>query len=633
MLRPSLLAIAAPTTPKKGGSVNTSRNIGIWIGAGVALLFAWPAWAEGGRVDCQGCHEKAVHASAYEASAHKDLACTACHVRDEAVPLAAANTEACVATFKGTDCARCHAKAVKEHQGSVHNGKRLPIDCARCHANIHTIQPHKTDKLAIVETCSECHTHESPYFESVHYLALKKGHKDAPTCTDCHCLHAIAKIDNDAKGRDFHTKACLKCHDDTEMMERNKVTTIAGPTYFNSFHGKNVQLGYPEKVAGCADCHTAHEVRKADDPKASVNKANLVDTCGKCHTSAGASFAQYAPHAEDGDKKKYPALYWTRIAMQGLLIGTFLFFWLHSLLWALRSFVERQRKPRVEGHVAAVGTQKVYRRFQAKHIALHLVVVTSFLTLALTGLPLKFHGTGWGKMLMDTFGGAVRARTIHHAAAVVTFGYFLVAIGMSIRFLLTKENGKRRIFSRLVGPDSLFPNLRDWRDLKAMFRWFFFAGPKPTFERWTYWEKFDFMAVFWGMFAIGGSGLLLWFPVFFSGFVPGWMFNIATIVHSDEALLATGFIFTVHFFNTHFRPEKFPMDPVIFNGRVSEEEMREERGDQLARYEAEGITPTFEEKGAGSLLWEVAFRLFGFTAVAIGLSLAVGMVYALLFQP
>ena len=104
-----------------------------------------------------------------------------------------------------------------------------------------------------------------------------------------------------------------------------------------------------------------------------------------------------------------------------------------------------------------------------------------------------------------------------------------------------------------------------------MIKWFFFKGPKPTFERWTYWEKFDFIAVFWGMFAIGGSGLMLWFPEIFGLFLPGWAFNIATIVHSDEALLATGFIFSVHFFNTHGRPEKFPMDFVIFNGQISKE--------------------------------------------------------------
>jgi hypothetical protein len=56
--------------------------------------------------------------------------------------------------------------------------------------------------------------------------------------------------------------------------------------------------------------------------------------------------------------------------------------------------------------------------------------------------------------------------------------------------------------------------------------------------------------------------------------MPGWVLNVATIIHSDEALLAVGFIFTIHFFNTHFRPEKFPMDTVIFTGTVPLEEFK-----------------------------------------------------------
>ena len=98
-------------------------------------------------------------------------------------------------------------------------------------------------------------------------------------------------------------------------------------------------------------------------------------------------------------------------------------------------------------------------------------------------------------------------------------------------------------------------------------KWFFGHGPRPQYGRWTYWEKFDYFAVFWGVAIIGSTGLLLWFPEFFTRLLPGWFINVATIIHSDEALLAVGFIFTIHFFNTHFRPEKFPMDTVIFTGR------------------------------------------------------------------
>ena len=70
-------------------------------------------------------------------------------------------------------------------------------------------------------------------------------------------------------------------------------------------------------------------------------------------------------------------------------------------------------------------------------------------------------------------------------------------------------------------PDSMVPQPQDGIDIYRNFKWFIGRGPRPQFDRWTYWEKFDYWAVFWGMFIIGGSGLLLWFPVFFAKFLPG----------------------------------------------------------------------------------------------------------------
>ena len=87
------------------------------------------------------------------------------------------------------------------------------------------------------------------------------------------------------------------------------------------------------------------------------------------------------------------------------------------------------------------------------------------------------------------------------------------------------------------------------------------------FDRWTYWEKFDYWAPFWGVTIIGGSGLMLWFPDVTASILPGWVFNVATIAHGEEAVLAAVFLFTVHFFNNHFRPDKFPLDIVMFTGR------------------------------------------------------------------
>ena len=83
--------------------------------------------------------------------------------------------------------------------------------------------------------------------------------------------------------------------------------------------------------------------------------------------------------------------------------------------------------------------------------------------------------------------------------------------------------------------------------------------------------------MFWGVAVIGGTGLLLWFPEIFTRLFPGWAVNVATTIHSDEALLAVSFIFVVHFFNTHFRPEKFPIDTVIFTEGVPLEEFERDR--------------------------------------------------------
>jgi hypothetical protein len=105
------------------------------------------------------------------------------------------------------------------------------------------------------------------------------------------------------------------------------------------------------------------------------------------------------------------------------------------------------------------------------------------------------------------------------------------------------------------------------------------------------------------------------------------VFNIATIVHSDEALLAVGFIFTIHFFNTHLRAEKFPMDFVIFNGQITEEEMIEERGDQLKRYQEEGRLEEFEAEKPGNIFLEIVLRLFGFMAVLTGTILTLLILY------
>ena len=265
------------------------------------------------------------------------------------------------------------------------------------------------------------------------------------------------------------------------------------------------------------------------------------------------------------------------------------------------------------------------RRFGPVERTTHALVIVSFLGLVLTGVPLRFAYAPWAAPLIRFLGGPGSAGFIHRTCAAITFGYFFLHL-FRLTWTLVHADDKKSIF---WGPDSMVPQPRDFRDVIGMFKWFFGRGPQPKFDRFSYMEKFDYWAVFWGVAIIGGSGLLLWFPTFFARFLPGWLFNVATIVHGDEALLALGFIFTIHFFNVHLRPGKFPVDLVIFTGRARAEYFEEEhpleyeRNRQAGRFDALAAEPP----SRATYLWSMGL---GFAALSVGVFLIVLVLYALL---
>jgi cytochrome b subunit of formate dehydrogenase len=217
-------------------------------------------------------------------------------------------------------------------------------------------------------------------------------------------------------------------------------------------------------------------------------------------------------------------------------------------------------------------------RFEPYQRLLHLVLMVCFLGLAATGLPLLFSDSSWAAALARACGGFEASALLHRVFATGMLLCFTAHVGeLAYRLVVRREPGM------LWGPSSMVPQPSDVRQFAGHVRWFLGRGPRPAFDRYTYWEKFDYWAVFWGMFIIGGSGLLLWFPHVFSTWLPGWVFNVALLIHGEEALLAVGFIFTIHFFNGHLRPEKFPMDMVMFTGQVSEEELKRERPAEYER--------------------------------------------------
>ncbi|MCC7215462.1 MAG: hypothetical protein IT517_01730 [Burkholderiales bacterium] len=264
-------------------------------------------------------------------------------------------------------------------------------------------------------------------------------------------------------------------------------------------------------------------------------------------------------------------------------------------------------------------TQRYYRRFTGIERVMHAALMLTFVGCALSGLPLIYSDQAWARTLARLLGGFEGAGLIHRICAFV----MIVVFVSHVVLVFWKALAGGRLKSVFWGPDSMVPQPQDAFDLWNNFKWFVGRGPQPKFDRWTYWEKFDYWAVFWGMFIIGGSGLLLWFPLFFAKFLPGWMFNIAALIHGEEALLAVGFIFTFHFFNGHVRPAKFPMDTVIFTGRISEHEMKEERRVEYERLAREGrlaakeaAPPTAESQWFGWVVGGAAL-LLGIVAILL----------------
>jgi cytochrome b subunit of formate dehydrogenase len=591
-------------------------------------------------VDCSTCHAEVV--GVYQSSVHGKLAargspdapgCTDCHGTHGIL----GHLEIASPTFARNVpvlCGNCHRtgmKAALRYQGaqkeilehyeeSIHgkgllkSGLVVTATCADCHSPHGELPAADTastvNRAHIAITCAKCHRGIYEQFtNSVHAspAAAKQGR--LPVCSDCHTAHTIGRTDTD----DFRLtimNQCGQCHQ------------ALAKSYFETYHGKVSKLGYL-KTAKCYDCHGAHDIQLVTDPRSHLSRANIVKTCQACHPGSNRRFAGYLTHATHHDPGKYPALFFAFWGMTGLLVTTFLFAGIHTLAWLPRSLQYRRM---LKASHALESPQHV-RRFPILYRNLHLMVISSFLALALTGMTLKFSYTPWAYWLSRLFGGFEAAGVIHRIGALVTFSYF----GIHIADLMRRQRVSGRSWlSFVTGPDGMMFSLTDLREMFGSVRWFLGRGPRPEYGRWTYWEKFDYFAVFWGVAVIGLSGLLLWFPTLFTRVLPGWVLNLATIIHSDEALLAVGFIFTVHFFNTHFRPEKFPMDTVIFTGGIPLEEFKQDRPREYAELVASGrleeqLMPAPDPRDVRR------WRVFGWVALTLGVGLVLLIVYAEVF--
>jgi cytochrome b subunit of formate dehydrogenase len=499
-----------------------------------------------------------------------------------------------------------HARPSREDQS------RTNATCYNCH-DAHYVYPPGSDArtewhLNIPNVCGKCHAKQrEEYANSVHGKAvLEDKNAYAAVCSDCHSTHDV-ESPGKASAKLAIVQNCGNCHGESLK------------SYTGTYHGQVGTLGYAY-TAKCYDCHGSHGIQRVSEPGSSVHPENRLNTCQKCHKDATPGFVTFEPHATTHDFARYPQVWLTSKFMIALLAGVFLFFWSHTALWFYREYRDRQAhkaRPHVLTDEPPELKGKQFQRFAPLWRLAHLAFALSVMTLVLTGMAVFFAETTFAKIVIMIFGSPKAAAFAHRIAATVMLSIFFVHL-----VFVTARIGANLRSWNWFGPTSMLPNLKDGKDAIAMFKWFFGFGPRPMFERWTYWEKFDYWAVFWGMAIIGGSGMMLAFPAATASVLPGWLFNVATIIHGEEAILAAVFLFTVHFFNNHFRPDKFPLDTVMFTGAVPLEEFRREHAMEYQRLVDSGeLSKHLVDVPSKPMM--LGSKILGFTLIAFGLTLLV----------
>ena len=384
-----------------------------------------------------------------------------------------------------------------------------------------------------------------------------------------------------------------KCEDCHPQQSRNYHTVRARITCFQC-HGR-------EPIAGISHYFS---------PMNPTRRHSYI--CAKCHEAANNSYATYVVHSPNpmtaATLQSFPMLFAAFWLIFAVAAGTFAVFLPHTFLWGLRDLVSGHRNE----------DDRRIRRFSLSQRLFHFLLMLSFLTQAATGFSRLFIETNWGQSLASFFGGYQSALIVHERV-----GIFMLALFGAHLLYITRKIPWRRLSVYLKGPDSLLPQ---WVDLRLAFQhvcWFFGRREAPRFDRWGYWEKFDYWAVFWGMAILGGTGLMLIFSLALTHLVPGWFLNVAFWIHRIEALLAIAHVFIIHFFIAHLRRHSFPMDRAMFEGSVSLDAARNEKPAWVERLEQTGKLQTAMVPAANRYLL-LLYYLIGFSAVAAGLFLLIG---------
>ncbi len=534
-------------------------------------------------VNCGTCHDDVN--SIFMSSAHglaldnpNSPDCQSCHGGHNVLPQANPGSMVSAKNLPYT-CASCHHKIVLKqdpdiritdsfdryikgiHAEGIQKGIGSAASCNDCHGT-HDLKKasdptSKVHKMNLPNTCAKCHNDISiQYFRGIHGKALQAGIMDSPNCTDCHGEHEIRRIDDPnspVNASNLADYVCGRCHNDPQLMEKYGMAEGRFTSYQDSYHGLAIRGG-SVKAANCISCHKAHDILPSTNPASSVSKENIVATCQTCHPKANLAFATSYTH-KTAQEAFNPIDRWVRfayilaivviiggmLAHNGIIIGAFV--------------VQKHRQNKAQPTVL---------RFTGNMVFQHLVLTVAFIVLVITGFALRFPDSWWVGIL-NFFGIYEDTRGVIHRIAAVLLIY--VSIHHAV-FLLFAKRGKEQL-------KGLMPVKQDFRDVIQNVKFHLgLTDKRPEYDMYDYTEKAEYWALVWGTFAMVLTGFVLWFPTFFTSFMPAWVVKVSETIHYYEAWLATLAIAVFHFFFVIFHPEQYPMSFAWLTGRVTEESVK-----------------------------------------------------------
>jgi cytochrome b subunit of formate dehydrogenase len=494
-------------------------------------------------------------------------------------------------------CGRCHgqkflmesngetAQAFVSYQESVHGraiemGSLKAAVCTDCHG-AHEILPASDarspiSKASVPGTCGKCHVEiENTFNQSIHGQAIARGNQLAPVCTDCHGIHSIKSHtdpNSPASEQNLSRDTCAPCHEGVRLSQEFGVPGNRVNSYFDSYHGLAAEGG-SVVAANCSSCHGVHDILPSSDPRSTINRAHLDATCGKCHKGVTQKFTLTRVHLEDG---LHPgdigsiAVRWVRLFYILLIVAVIGAMFLHNaILWRSKAVARRRMQNPLM--VRMTGNQ----RWQ------HLILLSSFIVLVITGFALKFPNS-W---IAEVLGMGEKLRSIVHRIA----GVVLMGAGIyHVFYLAAAREGRRLICDLAPGPKDAFDA---WGTM------LFYLGlrkTRPMFGRFNYAEKAEYWALVWGTALMGVTGVMMWAKVWVGNLLARWWVDVATAIHFYEAILATLAIVVWHFYQVFFDPDVYPMNWAWWDGKMPVEHYRHEHALDVeagAKSEEEGNEP------------------------------------------